>query len=232
MDGGIMKHVLFYLLVSVLGIVPGSLMAEFRSWTNTEGKNVEAELTKVDGDSVTIRLRSGTLSTFSQSKLSEVDRDYIVQHPPSAVSATPAPTQRAESGPPAVDAKRKARWLGKMAKAMDESKVTGLPILVLFTGTSWCPYCIKLEDELFSKKEFSAFANQNLVLLKLDYGPGGKSPNKEQETLQKDFQVRGFPSYFLINASDTRLAKGGYHSGINPKDFADWVKGATHNPNE
>lgn len=216
-------------LFAVVSMCPSALRAEFRNWTNTEGKIVDAELVKVDGDNVTFRLRNGNMTTYSQAKLSDTDREFIKNNPPSASAAKPGtadekPAPGAAS--PAVDAKRKAKWLTKMSKAREEAKATGLPILVLFTGTSWCPYCIKLEAEVFGKKEFSAFANQNLVLLKLDYGPGGSTSNKEQRELQSDFGVRGFPTYFLTDAEGAKLGQGGYHGGINPETFAAWVKGA------
>jgi len=217
----------------VLGsMTPGTLRAEFRIWTNTEGVNVDAELAKIDGDNVTFRLRSGALTTFAKSKLSEADREFLARNPTitPAAPATPAAKPVAAGTPPtpaAVDANRKAKWQSKMAKAQEEAKTTGLPILVLFTGTSWCSYCIKLEAEVFSKKEFTAFANKSLVLLKLEYGPGGSPPNKEGKKLQEEFGVKGFPTYFLLDAAGSKLAQGGYHGGINPDAFATWVKGAT-----
>jgi thiol:disulfide interchange protein len=216
-----MKRLTFYLLV-LLAISPCAVRAEFRSWTNAEGKSLDAELTKVEGDTVSLRMRNGSVTAYSQAKLSEADRTYIAVNPPGAEAAKPD----AAANP---TAKRKARWLKKMDKAKEEAKTTGLPILVLFTGTSWCPYCVKLENEVFSKKEFSEFANKNLVLLKLDFGPGGSTDNKEQKKLQADFGVRGFPNYFLVDAADTKLARGGYHGGIDPKAFAEWVKAAIPN---
>jgi len=124
---------------------------------------------------------------------------------------------------PSVDSGRKARWLTKMDKAKEESKATGLPILVLFTGSTWCSYCIKLEKEVFAEKEFKEFANQNLVLMMLDFPAGGGGSRKDEE-LQKEFGVKGFPTYFLVNAAGDKLGKGGYNNGISPKSFAEWVK--------
>jgi thiol:disulfide interchange protein len=192
------------------------LHAEYRTWVNTEGAKIEAEFVKMEGDDVTLKLRSGKVTTFSQSKLSAADQEFLKTETskPEAASDDPKPT---------VAADRKAKWLNKMDKAQEQSKETGLPILVLFTGTSWCPYCIKLEDEVFSKSEFKSFANQNLVLLMLDFGPGGAASSKKDEKLQKEYKVSGFPTYFLTDSSGKQLAKGGYHDGINPDKFAEWV---------
>ena len=191
------------------------LRAEYRTWTNTEGVKIEAELVKAEGGNVTMRLRNGSLSTFPQSKLSEADIEFIK----TAQSASEFPAAK-----PSVALGRRATWLTKMDKAKEEAKETGLPILVLFTGTSWCKFCIWLEKEVFDKKEFKEFADQNLVLLKFDYGPGNKINSKEAEELKKVYGFAGYPTYFLTDPSGRKLARGAYHHGINPKEFAEWVK--------
>lgn len=206
------------LLSCCLFFVNLPLRAEFRTWSNPSGTTLDAELVKADGGNVTLKLRNGSLTTFSQTKLSEADREFIKNNPAQAAPASqPAPQS-------AVKADRKAKWLTKMDKAQEESKATGLPILVLFTGTSWCPYCIKLEEAVFSQKEFKTFANENLVLLLLDFGPGGATKSKDDKKLQGEYGVSGFPTYFLTDASGAKLGKGGYNDQINPESFADWVR--------
>ena len=48
----------------------------------------------------------------------------------------------------------KFRWGKSQKSAQQQSEETGLPIVLLFTGASWCGYCVKLEKEVLSKKEF------------------------------------------------------------------------------
>ena len=172
---------------------------------------------KADSENVTLKLRNGKLSTFPQVKLSEADRAFIKSLPPPSTDS-PKVTATAD---------RKAKWLTKLEKAQEESKLTGLPILMLFTGTSWCPYCVRLEEAVFSQKAFKNFANEKLVLLLLDFGPGGTAKSKDHETLQSEYGVTGFPTYFLIDASGKKLAKGGYNDKINPEVFAEWVNQAS-----
>ena len=194
-----------------------SLHAEYRIWTNSTGATIDADLVKADSENVTLKLRNGKLSTFPQVKLSEADRAFIKSLPPPSTDS-PQVTATAD---------RKAKWLTKLEKAQEESKLTGLPILMLFTGTSWCPYCVKLEEAVFSQKAFKIFANEKLVLLLLDFGPGGTAKSKDHETLQSEYGVTGFPTYFLIDASGKKLAKGGYNDKINPEVFAEWVNQAS-----
>jgi len=204
-------------VIGIASVLIAPLPAEYRTWTNTAGVKIEAEFVKAEDGNVTLRLRNGALSSFSQTKLSEPDIQFI------KTAQSPAETPVTK---PAVDPSRKARWLTKMDKAQEEAKATGLPILVLFTGTSWCSYCIKLEKQVFSEKAFKEFANQNLVLLMLDFPPGGGGSRKDQE-LQKEFGVQGYPTYFLVDGGGQKLARGGYNDGINPELFAGWVKQAT-----
>jgi len=199
---------------SALALLNLPLRAEYRSWSNTEGTAIEAELVKQEGSNVTLRLRNGKLSTFSVTKLCPADRDF-------ATNNVPKPPDEAK---PELPANRKAKWLTRMAKAQEEAKATGLPILVLFTGTTWCSYCIKLEKEVFAEKEFKSFADQNLVLVIADFEPGGETKNRDLKKLAEDYGVKGFPTYFLVDAAGTQLAKGGYQQGINPASFAEWVK--------
>ena len=194
-----------------------SLHAEYRIWTNSTGATIDADLVKADSENVTLKLRNGKLSTFPQVKLSEADRAFIKSLPPPSTDS-PQVTATAD---------RKAKWLTKLEKAQEESKLTGLPILMLFTGTSWCPYCVKLEEAVFSQNAFKNFANEKLVLLLLDFGPGGTAKSKDHETLQSEYGVTGFPTYFLIDASGKKLAKGGYNDKINPEVFAEWVNQAS-----
>ena len=211
-----MKTTLLHLLCFA-SIPMSSLRAEFRTWSNSEGSKLDAEWVKTEGENVTFRLRNGNLTTFSETKLSAADRDFLKKNN----------AQAPQEPQPAVNADRKAKWQTKLSRAQEESKETGLPILMLFTGTSWCSYCIKLEKEVFAETAFKTFANENLVLLILDYGPGGTASGREQKKLQQDYGVSGFPSYFLTDASGAKLAKGGYHEGINPEGFAKWVKDAS-----
>lgn len=194
-----------------------SLHAEYRIWTNSTGATIDADLVKADSENVTLKLRNGKLSTFPQVKLSEADLAFIKSLPPPSTDS-PKVTATAD---------RKVKWLTKLEKAQEESKLTGLPILMLFTGTSWCPYCVKLEEAVFSQKTFKNFANERLVLLLLDFGPGGTAKSKDHERLQSEYGVTGFPTYFLIDASGKKLAKGGYNDKINPEVFAEWVNQAS-----
>ena len=62
-----------------------------------------------------------------------------------------------------------ANWLENLNDALEISQETGKPILMDFTGSDWCFWCKKLDAEVFSQKPFIEYANENLVLLKIDF---------------------------------------------------------------
>lgn len=192
-----------------------AVQAGYRSWTNTEGVKIEAEFVKAEGANVTLRLRNGRTTTFSQDKLSAADVEFIKAAP--AEEAKPAATT-------SVPANRKAKWLEKLKAAEMDAQETGLPILLLFTGSKWCGYCIKLEENILSKKEFKEFANQHLVLLKYDFEGPSDPPSRDASEQAKKFNVSGFPSYFLITADGKVLSDRKGADESSPDGFAKWVE--------
>ena len=99
----------------------------------------------------------------------------------------------------------------KAAAAKDKK-----PILVDFTGSDWCGWCIKLDKEVFSKKEFKDYAKDNLILLSLDFPHEKKQTSKlkkQNEALSKKFGVEGFPTVLLLDADGKKIAETGYQEG-------------------
>ena len=63
----------------------------------------------------------------------------------------------------------KAGWLTSYEKAQREAEAGNKLLLMDFTGSDWCGWCIMLDKEVFSKPEFKEYASKNLVLLELDF---------------------------------------------------------------
>ena len=107
-------------------------------------------------------------------------------------------------------------WLTDFEAAKAQAKEENKPILVDFTGSDWCGWCIKLNKEVFSKSSFKDYAKENLVRLELDY-PRKKELSKELKKqnaeLRKKYEVRGYPTILLIDAKGKVLAKTGYQKG-------------------
>jgi protein disulfide-isomerase len=112
-------------------------------------------------------------------------------------------------------------WGTDYAKAVSLSKKTGKPILVNFTGSDWCGWCKRLDDEVFSKAEFRSWAKSNVILLVLDY-PARKKQSQtlkaQNEKLATKFGVQSYPTILMVNSGGKVLGSGGYMEG-GPKAF-------------
>jgi protein disulfide-isomerase len=109
-----------------------------------------------------------------------------------------------------------AKWLTNYDQAVKQAAAEKKPLVMNFTGSDWCGWCIKLDKEVFSKPEFVEYANQNLVLLKLDF-PRDKelkaSEKAQNEKLAKQYGVRGYPTIIVLNSAGKQLGKMGYEKG-------------------
>jgi thioredoxin-related protein len=100
-------------------------------------------------------------------------------------------------------------YAAAVAKAQKEKKA----LLLNFTGSDWCGWCKRLDREVFSRPEFVAYAEKNLVCVKLDFPRRTKLPQKEvmqNQSLAQKYGVRGFPTIYLLNASQETLLRTGY----------------------
>ena len=116
-------------------------------------------------------------------------------------------------------------WETDFDKAKAKAEKEGKPMLVNFTGSDWCGWCIKLDKEVFSKKEFKDWAAKNVILVKLDFPRKSNQSKKEKarnQELSKKYGVRGFPTILFIDAKEKVLGKSGYMRG-GP---AAWTKSA------
>ncbi len=105
-------------------------------------------------------------------------------------------------------------WTDNYEKALAQAKTEKKLVLLDFTGSDWCGWCIKLDKEVFSKPAFKTFAKDNLIGVTVDFPQGKKLPKHtvdQNEKLKKEHQVNGFPTIVLLDAEGKVLNKwGGY----------------------
>ena len=107
-------------------------------------------------------------------------------------------------------------WGTDFEEAKAAAAERGVPILVDFTGSDWCGWCIRLKEEVFKKDAFIEYAKENLVLLELDFPMRTELPEalrEQNEALRERFRIRGFPTILLLNAEGEELARTGYRRG-------------------
>jgi protein disulfide-isomerase len=107
-------------------------------------------------------------------------------------------------------------WETNLEQAIEIAKSENKAVLVNFTGSDWCRWCFKLNDEVFSQAEFAKYATENLVLVKLDFPRSTPQSNETKtynQTLALRYGIQGFPTILIINGQGKLVAKTGYQQG-------------------
>ena len=113
-------------------------------------------------------------------------------------------------------------WTDNYEKAVAQAKAEKKLVLLDFTGSDWCGWCMKLDKEVFSKSDFKAFAKDNLVPVTLDFPHGKKLPKHtadQNAKLKGEHGVSGFPTLVLIDAEGKTINKWGGYSATFFEDL-------------
>lgn len=117
-------------------------------------------------------------------------------------------------------------WETNLETALQKAQKENKTVLVNFTGSDWCIWCQRLNNEVFTQKEFEEFAKENLILVKIDFP---KNIEQSMETkmynnqLAQRFGVEGFPTIFLLNKNGDVILQTGYQPG-GPINYVNHLK--------
>ncbi|CAM3132377.1 thioredoxin family protein [Rariglobus hedericola] len=120
-----------------------------------------------------------------------------------------------------------AKWLTNYDAAVKQAAAQKKPLLIDFTGSDWCGWCIRLDKEVFSQPEFVDYASKNLVLLKLDFPREKELPaaqKAQNEKLAKKYEVQGYPTIVVLDATGKQVGELGYEKGGPTKWIASLEK--------
>jgi thioredoxin-related protein len=108
-------------------------------------------------------------------------------------------------------------WVTDFEKAKKTAATEGKDLLIDFTGSDWCGWCIRLRKEVFDLDAFKTAAPKNFVLVELDFPQDKSKLSKETQEqnpkLQQQFGIKGFPSIVLADAQGRPYAQTGYQPG-------------------
>ncbi len=119
-------------------------------------------------------------------------------------------------------ARAESSWGNDYKKAQEEAKAAHKFLLLNFTGSDWCGWCIKFDRDVLSKAEFKDFAQNNLVLVELDFPRAKAQPpevRKQNRELAQQYEVVGFPTIVVLDSDGQKLWQyDGYFPG-GPEAF-------------
>ena len=115
-----------------------------------------------------------------------------------------------------LPAQAKPGWLTSYEQVEKEVKAGNKLLLVDFTGSDWCGWCIKIDKEIFSKPAFKDYAAKNLVLLEIDFPRRREIPEAEKiqnNRLAEKYEIQGFPTIIVLNGAGKKVGELGYVEG-------------------
>ena len=118
-------------------------------------------------------------------------------------------------------------WITNMDDAMAQAKAEDKVILMDFTGSDWCGWCIKLDNEVFSQSLFKEYAAENLVLVELDFPRNvelSEEQKKHNDAWRDKIGIQGYPTIILADHAGEEFARTGYRPD-GPAPYVDYLSG-------
>lgn len=103
-------------------------------------------------------------------------------------------------------------WTTDLAAARQTAAAEGKDVLMLFTGSDWCPPCMALEKNVFAQAPASRLQDDFVPVLldfpmKTEQAPELAARN---EQVQQAYGVAGYPTVLLTSADGSQYGMLGY----------------------
>ncbi|MBA3815313.1 MAG: thioredoxin family protein [Parachlamydiaceae bacterium] len=116
-----------------------------------------------------------------------------------------------------MQSKGSIKWFTNYEEAVQQARSRSLPLIMFFTGSDWCSWCNKIDEEAFDTRDFADAAGNKFVFLKLDlplYSPQDPQIKAQNKQLQQKFNVRSFPTVIVYDAQQNQqIGTTGYRAG-------------------
>lgn len=117
-------------------------------------------------------------------------------------------------------------WTENYEEGVARAKKEHKPIFLFFTGSDWCPWCMRFEKEILKTAEFTHLLGRELIFIKADF-PQNISQNatieEQNEALKVHYGIKGFPTVILLDQNSNEIARMGYEK-IGGKAYAEKVQ--------
>ncbi|MES2748007.1 MAG: thioredoxin family protein [Bacteroidota bacterium] len=123
-----------------------------------------------------------------------------------------------------AQAQEELTWHTDLKKASEIARQEQKPLFLFFTGSDWCGWCIRLQNEVFKTPEFAKWAKEKAVLVELDFPrrtPQSNEIKLQNNEMQQLFAVQGYPTVWFVKPTITadgksnfeQIGKSGYLAG-------------------
>jgi thioredoxin-related protein len=109
------------------------------------------------------------------------------------------------------------QWTTDVPRAVAQAKTDNKMVLLDFTGSDWCVWCMKFKKEALDTADFNNYAAKNLVLVEVDFPRQKPEPDglkKANKALAGQYKVDGFPTFVVLNKDGKEIGRQeGYEPG-------------------
>ena len=120
------------------------------------------------------------------------------------------------------------KWFTNLEKAQSAAKAAKKPILLVISGSDWCPPCKMLERNILSQNAFRTDAAKRVILLHADFPRERKQSAEEKSDARKiaaKYQAEGVPTVYLLSPEGVVLDKKVGYINVKPEKYLDLFKG-------
>lgn len=107
-------------------------------------------------------------------------------------------------------------WVTDLDQGFKLAKAQNKLVLVDFTGSDWCQWCMKLDNEVLSKQKFIDYATKKFILVRVDFPRKSTQTDvekKKNKEWAEKYKIEGFPTILLLNSKGALVATTGYQEG-------------------
>jgi thiol-disulfide isomerase/thioredoxin len=159
---------------------------------------------------------------YNRAKASEMEQKQAQANAEYHQATVHAPAARPPSDegwtrPPAIVHASGLNWSIDFYQALAQARADNKMVLLDFTGSDWCPWCIKFDHEVLETDQFAAYAQNKLELVLVDFPrakPQTDALKQANHALAQRYHVSGYPSFVLVNYAGNELGNQvGYLAG-------------------
>jgi protein disulfide-isomerase len=119
-------------------------------------------------------------------------------------------------------------WGTDLPKALAQAKADKKMVLLDFTGSDWCHWCMKFDKDTLSTDKFADYAKSHLELVVVDFPnnkPQSDALKAANKALGEKYGVDGYPTFVVLNADGKEIGRQvGYAPG-GPEAFIAKLEG-------
>lgn len=113
-----------------------------------------------------------------------------------------------------------------LTQLLERSRSEQKPLVLLFTGSTWCPPCKAFARAVFTEPAWEAFVREDIIFVVYDFprsggGTGAEAARRNQIALQ--FQVEGFPTLIKVDSQGYEMDRIVSYPGGDPIRYMTWA---------